>query len=122
MALVRKRYKCPLCELAVCGSCFNQKIQLDPVIFTDLPSTHHQPPPLFRFRFNTRLIARARTLSVTEVICKACYALVQEEEERATIAKYVAGLEVGGGEGGNSSCRVCRARRSWTTRVRCGGR
>jgi hypothetical protein len=39
MALVRKRYKCPLCELAVCGNCFNQKIQLDPVIFTDLPST-----------------------------------------------------------------------------------
>lgn len=63
MALVRKRYKCPLCELAVCGSCFNQKIQLDPVIFTDLPSTHHQPPPLFHFRFNTCLIARARARS-----------------------------------------------------------
>lgn len=63
MALVRKRYKCPLCELAVCGTCFNQKIQLDPVIFTDLP--------------------------ITEVICKACYALVQEEEERATIAKAI---------------------------------
>jgi hypothetical protein len=46
---------------------------------------------------DTCLIARARTLSVTEVICKACYALVQEEEERATIAKYVKGL-VGGGE------------------------
>lgn len=55
------------------------------------------------------------------MICKACYALVQEEEERATIAKYVAGAWKGGGEGGNSSCGVCRARRSWTTRVRCGG-
>lgn len=25
----------------MCGSCFNQKIQLDPVIFTDQPSKYH---------------------------------------------------------------------------------